>query len=150
MVRPNRWQLALALLVVVGAIGVATVWIRSDRSQAAGPQEHGIEFQSPNDQGSGDAVRFGTAEGKFASSPRQLNPSECTEASRRMDAQAQMLAESIGKQAGNQTLMRGQLSAAVEESRGWFAAGCPKHPVLGYYEAVDGSGALKSVLIDFP
>ncbi|MEX0781471.1 MAG: hypothetical protein WD557_02400 [Dehalococcoidia bacterium] len=69
--------------------------------------------------------------------PRALTTEECADALRRMEAQVTLREPKIA------ALTPAELpawQAAVEESRAWFAAGCPLHDVLGYYPSTDGGG----------
>jgi hypothetical protein len=151
MTRLNRTLLAGGIVFVAVAIAVSTLGIRSFGSDAAEPEDNGISFVPPSDSAPprGEGTLTFTADG-FAATPRRLSADECSSAQGRMEAQAKIWAAAVEKVEGDKTVLRGQLAAAVADSREWFAAGCPQHPVLGYYDATNGSGAIKSILIDFP
>ncbi len=151
MTRLNRILIAGGIVFVAVALAVSTVGIRSFGSDAAEPEDDGISFVSPSDSSQPDetgSLAF-TSEG-FATAPRRLSAEECSSAQGRMEAQAEMWALAVEKLEADKTVRRAQLAAAVADSREWLAAGCPQHSVLGYYDATNGSGAIKSILIDFP
>ena len=142
--------LALAVGVALGLVGWLGDSSHSDGAVAAGGEPE-IVFTSvgpPPTSVVSSSVRWQAAEidAGYSETSKLMSKIECSEARPRMEAIAK-LAEKRVKEIGDPDVTE-RFELALEESRAWFDSGCPPHPRLGIYPALDGSGS-KNVLIDF-
>lgn len=140
------WSTRLTVVLVAAAGVLAALALRTYGPLAASDSQNHSEFTPV------DAIPTGERGGgnfaqPYAAMPRQLTPEECREAAPRMEGLATLLTDSVKDQKAES---KARLATAIQRSRGWFADGCPPDARLGYYDATDGSGAIKAVLIDFP
>lgn len=147
----SRARLSLFGVALLAAVVGVVALVGPGGSGASQEPVDQLEFVDPTDPRSPDQTgTLAWIESGYAAKPRPLTASECADAAPRMEAQAQMLAVAVERQSPDNSLLQGQLAAAVADSREWFTDGCRPHPVLGYYDALDGSGGIKSILIQFP
>lgn len=144
-------KMSLHLLTVAGIIALAVfVGVQlSDSGSASDTPADTITFETRGTPDPGSEGTLSMADEQFKTTPRALTGAECANARPRMEAQVVLWQERI-KTLPDTKSLENHLTAASTDSREWFDAGCPAHEKLGYYDAVDGSGTIKSVLLDFP
>lgn len=137
-----------AISAVVVAGGVIGSQLRASGSASEKPHDT-VTFEVHGTPLAGSEGTLSMGNNVFASQPRALTPEECSDARPRMEAQVQLWEKQLQTMSEGKSL-ENQLAAAVEDSRTWFDAGCRSHDKLGFYDATDGTGAIKSLLLDFP
>ncbi len=156
--RTGKWVVLGAAMAISAATAGLVLWGNGQRGSAAPGPEGFVQF-APAASAPAGATSLASAfapvrtlaavDARYSATPRKLTAKECEEARPMMEGIAQNMGPQIKAMEGDHSIDAVRFDNAVQASRAWFATGCPLDAKLGYYDAVDGSGGIKAILIDY-